>query len=208
MTRNKAIGILKEAYELCAKILYGKVNEAYLYGSYARKDFTDQSDVDILLTASLTRTEISNLRQEIAVISSDLSLKYDVTISITVKSHDEFLQHKEILPFYQNVIKDGIKFPWSKIWLFGKNFRKYFFSSVDIRCKMVYNNSARCRHLGTILFIVQPMTFDARLGECQKEGLFRLMFIQFLNRFVRKKSILNWILKNGNSHSCHFYLKV
>ena len=111
MTRNKAIGILKEAYELCTKILYGKVNEAYLYGSYAREDFTDQSDVDILLIASLTRTEISNLRQEIAVISSDLSLKYDVTISITVKSYDEFLQHKEILPFYQNVIKDGIKFP-------------------------------------------------------------------------------------------------
>ena len=111
MQKNKAICILKEVYELCAKTLYGKVNEAYLYGSYAREDFTDQSDVDILLTASLTRTEISNLRQEIAVISSDLSLKYDVTISITVKSHDEFLQHKEILPFYQNVIKDGIKFP-------------------------------------------------------------------------------------------------
>ena len=37
--------------------------------------------------------------------------------------------------------------------------------------------------------IVQPMTFDARLGECQKEGLFRLMLIQFLNRLVRKKSI-------------------
>ena len=51
-TRNQAEEILHSVYDACRPI-FGCIHDAYLYGSYARGDFTPESDVDILLTVDL-----------------------------------------------------------------------------------------------------------------------------------------------------------
>ena len=51
-TTDQAIDILGEVYRKLSGI-FVTINDAYLYGSYARGDFTDESDVDILLTVDL-----------------------------------------------------------------------------------------------------------------------------------------------------------
>ena len=48
-TQNEAVVILREVYEGCQKI-FGDIKDAYLYGSYARGDYHEESDVDILST--------------------------------------------------------------------------------------------------------------------------------------------------------------
>ena len=50
-TQSEAMLIFREAVEACRRALDGKVKDAWLYGSYARGDFHDESDIDILLTA-------------------------------------------------------------------------------------------------------------------------------------------------------------
>ncbi len=109
-TQEQAITILGEVYNACRSIFDCDIVEAYLYGSYARGDFTRESDVDILLTVKANRSEIYGYRCLVASLSSDLSLKYDVTISITVKPHDEFMLYSDALPFYTNILKEGIKY--------------------------------------------------------------------------------------------------
>ena len=52
-TRNQAFEILKIVYHACDPILGHSIHDAILYGSYARGDFTAESDIDILLTADL-----------------------------------------------------------------------------------------------------------------------------------------------------------
>ena len=47
-TRNQAEEILHSVYDACRPI-FGRIHDAYLYGSYARGDFTPESDIDILL---------------------------------------------------------------------------------------------------------------------------------------------------------------
>lgn len=54
-TRNQAFEILKIVYHACDPILGHSIHDAILYGSYARGDFTAESDIDILLTADLTQ---------------------------------------------------------------------------------------------------------------------------------------------------------
>ncbi len=107
---SKALEILREVYNGCSGIYGNLLCDAYLYGSYARGDFDNESDVDILVTAELDEPERGNYFDEIAILSSRLSLKYDVTVSVSVKSKNQFLRYAKILPFYMNVLKEGIKY--------------------------------------------------------------------------------------------------
>lgn len=109
-TQNQAINILHEVYNSCNTIFANKINDAILYGSYARGDFHNESDIDILLTVDMTQADISKLRNAIATITSELSLKYDITVSVTVKPLEQFLRFADILPFYKNVIREGIRY--------------------------------------------------------------------------------------------------
>lgn len=109
MCQPEAIEILNEVFRQCQNIFPCEIRDAYLYGSYARGDYDNESDVDILLTVDLEPTEISRYRNQIAAISSDLSLAHDVTVSITVKSFDCFRRYSTVLPFYKNVLAEGIR---------------------------------------------------------------------------------------------------
>lgn len=108
-SKNEAIEILCQAYEECKRV-FGNLESAYLYGSYARGDYHGDSDVDILLTVDLSQTEISKYRMAIAEIASNLSLEHDITVSVAVKPAEQFNRYKTILPFYQNVINEGIPY--------------------------------------------------------------------------------------------------
>lgn len=108
-TQNEAIVILQEVYTAC-KAIFGEIKEAYLYGSYARGDYHNESDVDILLTVDMTQDEISNYTMDIAHVSSGLSLKHDITVSIAVKPSAQFERYKMMLPYYHNVVSEGIKY--------------------------------------------------------------------------------------------------
>ena len=102
--------ILEETY-LAAHDLFGdKLCDAYLYGSYARGDFTPESDVDILLSVDMTREELMNYFFETSHIGNELSLEHDVTVSIAVKPNAEFRRFSSDLPYYRNVIKEGIRY--------------------------------------------------------------------------------------------------
>lgn len=109
MRQADAIEILNETYHLCQNVFPEGIQDAYLYGSYARGDFDNESDVDILLTVNLEPTELSVYRSRIAAISSDLSLTHDVTVSITAKPLEQFRRYSDVLPYYKNVLREGIR---------------------------------------------------------------------------------------------------
>ncbi len=105
---RKASKIVKEVKTICSQLFGDKLHDIYLYGSYARGDYDKESDIDILLTVNLTQKQIIKYRKHIAVICSDLSLKYDITVSISIQPLNLFIKFSQDLPFYRNVIKEGI----------------------------------------------------------------------------------------------------
>ncbi len=108
-TTNQAVSILGEVYHACHEML-GDIYDAFLYGSYARGDYNEESDVDILLTVDLPSSELAKYRVAIASVTSALSLKYDVTVSVTVKPLEQFRKYQDVLPYYQNVLREGIQY--------------------------------------------------------------------------------------------------
>ena len=106
----QAIGLLGEVYSACNPVFGNAIADAWLYGSYARGDYHAESDIDILLAVELSPEAISALRNRVAFISSELSLKHDITVSITVKPAAQFRQYSDILPFYRSILREGIRY--------------------------------------------------------------------------------------------------
>ena len=109
-TMNQALSILSQAYKMCKDIFAEKLSDAYLYGSYARGDFDEESDVDILITVDMEPEALAAVRRKVSSINSELSLEHDVTVSVTAKPLEQFRRYSDILPYYRNVIKEGIRY--------------------------------------------------------------------------------------------------
>lgn len=110
MCREEALQVLGEVYRACSLIFPVPIHDAYLYGSYARGDYTDESDVDILLIIDLDWPEIASYRRAVSRVVSELCLKHDVTVSVSVNPLGLFTQFAEDLPFYNNVRTEGVRY--------------------------------------------------------------------------------------------------
>ncbi|GBD88837.1 nucleotidyltransferase domain protein [bacterium BMS3Abin03] len=100
--------LLEDLQKELQHLLKDKLNKILLYGSYANKSFDEESDVDIMVLTGLSDNEIKKVYEHIDELSSKLSLKYEVLISILVKSAEKFYNYSDILPFYKNVLKQGV----------------------------------------------------------------------------------------------------
>ena len=90
-------------------LFYQNLDAIILYGSYARGDFTDDSDVDIMVLVDEKEDDLKKHDDKITDIMVDLSLKYDIVISLYVQSVQNYNKYVKMLPFYKNVQKDGIR---------------------------------------------------------------------------------------------------
>ena len=103
---------LKKLFEELQKelklLLKDKLNKIILYGSYANKTFDEESDVDIMVLTQITDDEIKKIRDDVTNIVVELSLKYDVMVSVVLKPSKQFSKYSSIIPFYKNILENGI----------------------------------------------------------------------------------------------------
>ena len=106
---NKAtLEKIKIKVENAAKELLGdKLTKVILFGSFARGDFDDESDVDFALMSNISEEEISSYNNKIGEITSKLSIEYGILISLIIISANTFNEYKNDLPFYMNLVKEG-----------------------------------------------------------------------------------------------------
>lgn len=100
--------LLHETYDALHAMFGDNLQDVLLYGSYARGDFDEESDVDVMALVNLTREELAKKEREVSGISSDLDLKHDVVLSIVLQDTETFLQYRNALPFFKNVMREGI----------------------------------------------------------------------------------------------------
>lgn len=79
-----------------------------MYGSYARGDYNEHSDVDIMILTTLTDEEIEEVETEIFDLAFDYQMDYGIDISVVIQNKERFNYWLGALPFYNNVQKEGI----------------------------------------------------------------------------------------------------
>ena len=79
-----------------------------LYGSYARGDFRDDSDIEIMILLDIPDEE-SKVFQE-KLLDATFDYNFDNDIEINAIAHSEQLYNKwlEAYPFFQNVKNEGV----------------------------------------------------------------------------------------------------
>ena len=85
-----------------------KLDRIILYGSYARGDHDDDSDIDIMVLAKVSPEDASRLDTELTKLANRLGLEYDVFVSLFIKDCETFYKFLTAEPFYQNVMRDGV----------------------------------------------------------------------------------------------------
>jgi predicted nucleotidyltransferase len=107
MNRIPINKIKKEVEEAAKELLEDKLVKVILYGSYARGDFDSESDIDFALISKVLENDIPSYNDEIGELTSELSIKYGVVISIMLISTETFNKYKDVMPFYMNIIREG-----------------------------------------------------------------------------------------------------
>ena len=101
--------LLKKIYSGAVDITGDNLCEAILYGSYARGDFDEESDIDIVLILSLDREETRKYKGSLTELMSSLSLSYDKVVCISCIPKKEFEQYRSVLPYYRNIDTEGVR---------------------------------------------------------------------------------------------------
>ena len=120
---KKYPGLLKQLTNMCIDIgkVYGDViEEIILYGSYVRGQEMPESDIDIAVILRLPDTD--ELHRKMIDIVVDNELDLEITLSVITIEEDNLNEWKSTLPFYKNLLKEGIS-----LW---KNERESYQSTV------------------------------------------------------------------------------
>jgi predicted nucleotidyltransferase len=98
-------GILKELKDGLTQMYGDRLKGIYLYGSYARGDYRQGSDVDVMILLADFKNYWEELERS-TELASDLSLKYDVTLSRLIMKEIQWKQSD--MPVLRNIRKDGV----------------------------------------------------------------------------------------------------
>lgn len=101
--------LLEEAQSNLSKVFGSKLLSVVLYGSYARGDYNDESDIDVMALVDMNRDDLNKYRRCVSEMANDIDLKYDVLLSIKLQDKISFEKYGHSIPLYKNVVKEGVR---------------------------------------------------------------------------------------------------
>lgn len=109
MTAEKIKEIMQK-FAAEAKRVYGsRLYAVILYGSCARGDFEENSDIDVMVLLDVAEEELRVEREQIIDIANRLDWDYDVVLAPVLQNYKTYQRYLPVSVFYQNVQKEGIK---------------------------------------------------------------------------------------------------
>ncbi len=100
--------VTRSVIQAAVDLFSDKKYKIILYGSYARGDFNLESDVDIMIILDCSQEELKMYRKKVSRIASRISLANDIEVSLLLIDRRSFEERLDILPFYQNVVREGV----------------------------------------------------------------------------------------------------
>lgn len=97
--------LMKELKQGLVEIYGDKLKAVYLYGSYARGDYREGSDVDVMVLLKDYESYWDEIQRS-SQLASDISLKYDVLVSrLFIR---EIQWQESVIPVIRNIRRDGV----------------------------------------------------------------------------------------------------
>ena len=100
-------GVVYQFAQNLREILGANLSKVIVYGSYARGDYRDNSDVDVMILVKLREEEIKRIENAVYDLAFDLEMSTGIDISPIIKNEAQYEYWVDTLPFYRNV-KDEV----------------------------------------------------------------------------------------------------
>ncbi|MCM1179271.1 MAG: nucleotidyltransferase domain-containing protein [Clostridium sp.] len=91
------------------RLLGNDLSKVILYGSYARGDFGESSDVDVMILVKISPELIEKVEESIFDLAFDIEMEHGIHISPIIKNEEQFEYWADVLPFYRNVRNEGVE---------------------------------------------------------------------------------------------------
>lgn len=109
MNNSVSVNAIINQFVLQVRQLLGKrLKKIILYGSYARGDYNEHSDIDIMILTDFNFEEIEKYRDIISDIAFEIELKTGMVISPIIKNADKYNARINVIPFFSNVEREGV----------------------------------------------------------------------------------------------------
>ena len=105
LDQKKVSEIIKKYHEKIIDIFKDQLENMILYGSFARDEAYEGSDIDILVILR-PPFDYANAMRKTSELTANMSIQYDVVISRVFVSNSDFKERN--LPFFMNVRREGI----------------------------------------------------------------------------------------------------
>ncbi len=97
-----------EVPDIIRQFMKEDIVKILLYGSCARGDFKEHSDVDIALLTKGNRTDSWKYNDKIDEVATELAVKYFAIVNFVLLPYDEFEEKKGWYGYFKNIEREGV----------------------------------------------------------------------------------------------------
>lgn len=108
-TAEQLNGLTADLVSEYRRLFGDSLRQVILYGSYARGNPDEESDVDVAALVDCSRETLRKTFERLGEISSELSLAYGITVSPTAIPFADFQNYQDALPYYRNIRSEGVQ---------------------------------------------------------------------------------------------------
>lgn len=108
MDAKEMSAALAEIRDGLSALFGARLENAFLYGSYARGEQDDESDVDILAVVDLPAKTLDLYESPVLDLAVEVGLRYDALFSVLLQDAEAFRKYRTAMPFFVNVMREGI----------------------------------------------------------------------------------------------------
>lgn len=101
--------IIAQLREKLANIFPQEQFDIILFGSYARHDADDESDIDVMFLVNSSRQTIQEKHWQIGEAAAEVLMDFGIVVSPVVENRAYYHANADLLPFFRNVQREGVR---------------------------------------------------------------------------------------------------
>lgn len=107
MNQNLISEVTREFVKMVEANIGEDIIQCRLFGSCARGDYDDDSDIDIILLTNCNRREAEKYTDILIDMVTELAMKYFVVVNVLCVPYREYQDKKSWYDFFVNIEKEG-----------------------------------------------------------------------------------------------------
>ncbi|MBQ8311783.1 MAG: nucleotidyltransferase domain-containing protein [Clostridia bacterium] len=101
--------IIAQLRERLANVFPQEQFDIILFGSYARHDADDESDIDVMFLVDSSRQTIQEKHWQIGEAAAEVLMDFGIVVSPIVENRAYYHANADLLPFFRNVQREGVR---------------------------------------------------------------------------------------------------